>query len=62
MATSKVGDVFRPGDIVPISGFYVCTVCSGTKPGHRYSTDVRGHRFPPTLCAGGQWRLAERRP
>jgi hypothetical protein len=51
------GDIFRPGEIVPVSGIYECD--SGC--GHRYSTDVKGHRFPPTQdgCSGEGWKLMQ---
>ncbi|MEV5567895.1 hypothetical protein AB0L54_34330 [Streptomyces sp. NPDC052196] len=47
--------VYRPGEIVPESGIYECE-CAGH---HRYSTDVRGHRFPPPHdeCTGPGWKL-----
>lgn len=35
--------VYYPGEIVPESGIYECE-CGDH---HRYSADVRGHRFPP---------------
>jgi hypothetical protein len=49
-------DVFRPGQIVPVSGIYRCDA----RCGHSFeSTDVRGHRFPPLPgdCSGGGWTL-----
>jgi hypothetical protein len=47
--------VYKPGQRVPVSGIYVCE----TGCGHRYSVDVKGHRFPPTPpdCQGSGWRL-----
>jgi hypothetical protein len=49
--------VFHPGEIVPESGIYECD--SGC--GHRWSTDVKGHRFPPLHdgCTGKGWKLAQ---
>jgi hypothetical protein len=51
--------VYKPGQRVPVSGIYVCDAGCG----HRYSVDVKGHRFPPTPpgCSGSGWRL-ERSP
>jgi hypothetical protein len=51
------GDVFHPGQTVPVSGIYECD--SGC--GHRWSTDVKGHTFPPTQegCSGQGWKLAK---
>ncbi|ELS50830.1 hypothetical protein [Streptomyces viridochromogenes] len=47
--------VHRPGEIVPESGIYECD-CGQS---HGYSTDVKGHRFPPLPgdCTGGGWTL-----
>ncbi|MFK4068192.1 hypothetical protein [Streptomyces sp. NPDC029674] len=47
--------IFQPGEIVPESGIYECR-CGQH---HRYSTDVRGHRFPPPQrdCTGTGWKL-----
>jgi hypothetical protein len=47
--------VFHPGEIVPTSGIYECD-CG--QP-HEYSTDVKGHRFPPLHdgCSGSGWKL-----
>jgi hypothetical protein len=56
---SNVGQSFNPGDVVPESGIYSCTGCNGTMS---FSTDVHGHRFPPSHCHGGKWRLVERTP
>ncbi|MGW3360334.1 hypothetical protein ACWDFL_33895 [Streptomyces bungoensis] len=40
--------VHHPGEIVPQSGIYECHCGQG----HEYSTDVKGHRFPPLHEAG----------
>ncbi|MEU6323336.1 hypothetical protein [Streptomyces sp. NPDC047009] len=47
--------VHHPGEIVPVSGIYECD-CGRD---HEYSTDVKGHRFPPLhqACSGSGWRL-----
>jgi hypothetical protein len=47
--------VHHPGEIVPESGIYECD-CGEH---HAYSTDVRGHRFPPPnqACTGSGWKL-----
>lgn len=41
--------------IVPESGIYECD-CGQS---HEYSTDVKGHRFPPLQdgCTGSGWKL-----
>ncbi len=55
---TTVGDRFRPGEIVPVSGLYRCDGgCS-----HDWSTDVAGKRFPPLPCRGDFWVLRIRRP
>jgi hypothetical protein len=58
MSNTANEETFRPGEKVPASGIYECD--SGC--GHRWSTDVKGHRFPPLPdgCKGGGWRLATR--
>ncbi|MEU6812932.1 hypothetical protein ABZ920_28920 [Streptomyces sp. NPDC046831] len=45
----------RPGQVVPVSGIYECD-CGEH---HRYSTDIKGHRFPPLPhdCTGSGWIL-----
>jgi hypothetical protein len=47
--------VHRPGEIVPESGIYECDCGAG----HEYSTDVKGHRFPPLhdACPGSGRKL-----
>ncbi|MFD4973643.1 hypothetical protein [Streptomyces sp. NPDC058424] len=47
--------VYHPGEIVPESGIYECD-CGQH---HEYSTDVKGHRFPPLhdSCSGSAWKL-----
>ncbi|RPK56378.1 hypothetical protein EES44_26860 [Streptomyces sp. ADI96-15] len=47
---------WRPGEIVPESGIYACDCGQGH---HHWSTDVKGHRFPPLPagCPGGTWSL-----
>ncbi|MGI5138117.1 MULTISPECIES: hypothetical protein [unclassified Streptomyces] len=47
--------VHHPGEIVSVSGIYECD-CGRD---HEYSTDVKGHRFPPLhqACSGSGWRL-----
>ncbi|GAA2332301.1 hypothetical protein OKJ48_29870 [Streptomyces kunmingensis] len=49
--------VHHPGEIVPDSGIYECDC----RQHHGYSTDVRGHRFPPPPegCTGHGWRLKD---
>ena len=54
-----VGQTFSPGDVVPESGIYACSSCSGRRS---FSTDVHGHRFPPSHCPGARWKLVERTP
>jgi hypothetical protein len=47
--------VYHPGEVVPESGIYEYDC--GQK--HQYSTDVKGHRFPPLQdgCSGSGWTL-----
>lgn len=52
MAT--IGDTFKPGDVVPVSGIYKCTRCNTPN-----STDVKGHKFPPSHCSGALWKLSK---
>ncbi|MBI0317776.1 MULTISPECIES: hypothetical protein [Streptomyces violaceusniger group] len=53
--SEESGDVHHPGEIVPESGIYECD-CGQA---HDYSTDVKGHRFPPLPagCTGEGWKL-----
>lgn len=59
MVMAYQGQVFSPGDIVPESGIYQCTRCGDNSS---FSTDVRGHRFPPSHCTGAKWKLVEMTP
>ncbi|MEW2289894.1 hypothetical protein [Streptomyces sp. NPDC047841] len=47
--------VHHPVEIVPQSGIYECDCGQG----HGYSTDMKGHRFPPLheACSGSGWKL-----
>jgi hypothetical protein len=49
------GTAHRPGEIVAESGIYQCD-CGQSHP---FSTDVKGHRFPPLPegCTGSGWKL-----
>lgn len=49
--------VFHPGEVVQDSGIYECD-CGQA---HEYSTDERGHPFPPLRpnCTGSGWRLKQ---
>ncbi len=57
---ANIGDTFHPGMEVPDSEFYECDA----NEGHKWSVNVRGHRFPPLLdgCKGHGWVLKERTP
>ncbi|WP_331727157.1 hypothetical protein [Streptomyces sp. NBC_01213] len=46
---------WSPGEVVPENGIYECD-CGADK---HWSTDVKGHRFPPLLagCPGAAWTL-----
>jgi hypothetical protein len=46
---------WHPGGIVPASGIYECDCGAG----HHWSTDAKGHRFPPLPagCAGRPWSM-----
>ncbi|MFG2309256.1 hypothetical protein ACGFS9_11390 [Streptomyces sp. NPDC048566] len=48
-------NAWHPGEIVPVSGIYACDCGRG----HHWSTDVKGHRFPPMPgdCTGESWSL-----
>ncbi|MFG2895408.1 hypothetical protein [Streptomyces sp. NPDC048248] len=47
----------RPGEVVPDCGIYECD-CGQA---HHWSTDVKGHRFPPHPqgCSGSTWTLKD---
>ncbi|MFI6122991.1 hypothetical protein ACIBCU_24950 [Streptomyces sp. NPDC051064] len=44
---------WHPGEVVPESGIYECDCGAG----HHWSTDVKGHRFPPGFVHFKQQRL-----
>ncbi len=48
--------LLHSGQKTPASGIYECDCGKG----HRFSTDVEGHRLPPMPhgCQGRGWRLA----
>jgi len=54
-----IGQEFSPGEVVPESGIYACTRCGSQ---HSFSTDVKGHRFPPSHHDGAKWKLVQRTP
>ncbi len=53
--TMSEEQTWHPGEVVPESGIYECDCGAG----HHWSTDVKGHRFPPLPegCSGAAWRL-----
>ncbi|MEU5269811.1 hypothetical protein AB0G77_15010 [Streptomyces hygroscopicus] len=53
--SDESGKVHRPGEVVQGPDIYQCD-CG--RP-HRYSTDAKGHRFPPLPvdCTGSGWTL-----
>jgi hypothetical protein len=48
------GNIYRPGEIVPVSGIYNVVDVFGTYAG-RQSTEERGHRFPPVRHGTTEW-------
>ncbi|HLJ85681.1 MAG TPA: hypothetical protein VKZ53_02600 [Candidatus Angelobacter sp.] len=54
-----VGQQFDPGESVPTSGIYRCTGCNNTT---NFSTNVKGHVFPPSHCPGKKWQLVQETP
>ncbi|MGW4303641.1 hypothetical protein [Streptomyces sp. NPDC004376] len=60
MSDETSAELYHPGDVVPASGIYECD-CGRA---HEYSTDVKGHRFPPLRhdCGGHGWRLKAATP
>lgn len=55
------GQVYHPGETVPASGIYEC---DGQGCDHQWSTNVKGHTFPPMHgdCAGRGWRMKSQTP
>lgn len=53
--------VYHPGETVPASGIYEC---DGQGCDHQWSTNVKGHTFPPMRdgCAGQGWRMKSETP
>ncbi|TQM32438.1 hypothetical protein [Nocardia bhagyanarayanae] len=62
MTKLEENEILKPGQKAPASGIYEC--CGPTSCGHRFSTDVAGHRLPPLPadCKGGGWRLQQPTP
>ncbi|MEU4154125.1 hypothetical protein [Streptomyces sp. NPDC026659] len=60
MSDETAAQLYHPGDVVPASGIYECDCARA----HEYSTDVKGHRFPPLRhdCGGQGWRLRAATP
>jgi len=50
--------VFKPGDIVPVSGQYEIYWLNGTRT-HSERTCVKGEHFPPTPFAGQGYVLVD---
>jgi hypothetical protein len=54
------GDVFKPGQRVPVSGIYECNAdCR-----HTWSADVKSDHFPPLQddCTAHGWKLTAKTP
>lgn len=58
----RIGDRFKPGDPIPVSGQYMCTVCRFRKHSRQMLEEDPSGRFPPPHHPGGLWELEDLRP
>jgi len=58
----RIGDRFKPGDVIPIRGQYMCTVCRFRKHSRQMLADNPEGRFPPPHHPDALWELEDLRP
>lgn len=58
----RIGDRFKPGDIIPVRGQYMCTVCRFRKHSRQMREDNPEGRFPPPHHPDAEWELEDLRP
>ena len=58
----RIGDRFKPGDLIPAKGQYMCTVCRFRKHSRQMLADNPDGRFPPPHHPDALWELEDLRP
>ena len=58
----RIGDRFKPGDVIPIPGQYMCTVDRFRKHSRQFLEENPDGRFPPAHHSGALWELEDLRP
>ena len=58
----RIGDRFKPGDPIPVTGQYMCTVCRFRKHSRQMLQENPDRRFPPAHHPGALWELEDLRP
>lgn len=58
----RIGDRFKPGDLIPAKGQYMCTVCRFRKHSRQMLAENPEGRFPPPHHPGAFWELEDLRP
>lgn len=58
----RIGDRFKPGDRIPVSGQYMCTVCRFRKHSRQMLEENPEGRFPPAHHPDALWELEDLRP
>jgi hypothetical protein len=58
----RIGDRFKPGDLIPAKGQYMCTVCRFRKHSRQMLAENPEGRFPPPHHPDALWELEDLRP
>jgi hypothetical protein len=58
----RIGDRFKPGDRIPVTGQYMCTVCRFRKHSRQMLEENPEGRFPPAHHPAALWELEDLRP
>jgi hypothetical protein len=58
----RLGERFNPGDIIPVRGQYMCTVCRFRKHSRQMREENPEGRFPPPHHPDALWELEDLRP
>lgn len=58
----RIGDRFKPGDLIPAKGQYMCTVCRFRKHSRQMLAENPDGRFPPPHHPDALWELEDLRP
>jgi hypothetical protein len=58
----RIGERFKPGDLIPVPGQYMCTVDRFRKHSRQFLEENPDGRFPPAHHPGALWELEDLRP